>query len=179
MFHLLLVILLSMELKAQNLDTMNHQNETKGAGLIIRKGKLIYTEILINASAEKVWKVFTNFDQYSDWNPFIKSLKGIPKEGGSIEVFLQPPGNKGMTFQPRVLKFEANKEFRWIGKFILPRLFDGEHSFLLKDNKDGTCTFIQYERFRGILIPFLKSMLDKDTKAGFEQMNLALKKRCE
>ena len=92
---------------------------------------------------------------------------------------LQPPEKKAMLFKPRVLQFEKEKEFRWIGKFILPRLFDGEHTFLIKDNGDGSCTFIQYEHFRGILIPLLKGMLDKNTKDGFEQMNTALKKRCE
>ena len=62
---------------------------------------------------------------------------------------------------------------------LLPRIFDGEHTFKLIDNQDGTVTFIQYEHFRGILIPFMKKMLDNDTKKGFENMNEALKIRCE
>lgn len=75
--------------------------------------------------------------------------------------------------------FEKEKEFRWIGKFLVPRLFDGEHVFLIKNNGDGTSTFVQYEKFRGILVPFLKKMLDENTKLGFEEMNQALKERCE
>lgn len=148
-------------------------------GLIIKKGKLIYSEIVIQASSEKVWEIFTDFAKYPEWNPFIKSLKGSPEEGKIIEVLLQPPGNKGMLFKPKVLKFEARKEFRWIGKLMGGGIFDGEHVFLLKDNADGACTFIQYERFRGALIPFMKKMLEGPTLSGFQQMNEALKKRCE
>src|SRR6185312_7476466 len=148
-------------------------------GYVIKKGKLIYSEIVIQASSEKVWDIFSDFAKYHDWNPFIKSLKGSPSAGKTIEAFLQPPGNKGMLFKPKVLKFEAGKEFRWIGKLIIPGLFDGEHTFILRDNSNGTCTFIQYERFRGILIPFMKKILEGSTLSGFRQMNEALKKRCE
>jgi len=148
-------------------------------GYIIKKGKLIYSEIEIHTSSKKVWDIFSDFAKYPEWNPFIKSLKGTPAEGKTIEVFLQPPGNKGMLFKPKVLKFETGKEFRWIGKLMGGGIFDGEHAFILKDNADGTCTFIQYERFRGALIPFMKKMLKGPTLSGFQQMNEALKRRCE
>ncbi len=84
-----------------------------------------------------------------------------------------------MLFKPKVLKFETGKEFRWIGKLMGGGIFDGEHAFILKDNADGTCTFIQYERFRGALIPFMKKMLKGPTLSGFQQMNETLKRRCE
>jgi hypothetical protein len=177
MFHLLIILLFSLDIKAQNSKTMKDQGNAKGE--MIKKGKLIYTEIRINAPVKKVWSIFTDFEKYPEWNPFIKSLKESPIERGKIKVFLQPPGKRGMHFEPKVLKFENEKEFRWIGKLFIPRIFDGEHTFILKDNKDGTCTFMQYERFRGLLVPFMKNMLENNTKNGFELMNKALKKRCE
>ena len=36
--------------------------------------KEIKTEILINATPEKVWSILTSFDNYPNWNPFIKSI---------------------------------------------------------------------------------------------------------
>ncbi|MFM2360786.1 MAG: hypothetical protein RLY16_2779, partial [Bacteroidota bacterium] len=38
--------------------------------------KEIKTTIEIHASPARVWEVLTNFDEYPNWNPFIKSLKG-------------------------------------------------------------------------------------------------------
>jgi hypothetical protein len=155
------------------------QNIQLAKGEVIQKGKLIYSEIRINATPEKVWEIFTNFEKYPEWNPFIKSLKGNPNTDSKINVFLQPQNNKGMNFSPNVLKFDTNKEFRWIGKLFIPRLFDGEHTFLLIDNHDGTTTFLQFERFRGILIPLMKKMLEIDTLNSFKSMNEAFKIRCE
>lgn len=137
------------------------------------------TQIAINASPEKVWSVLTNFNDYPNWNPFIKELTGNVKVGSKIKAHLQPEGQKGMVFTPTVLAFNQYKEFRWLGHFILPGLFDGEHIFELVDNGNGTTTFIQSEKFKGILIPMLKKMIDGPTKQGFEAMNLALKKRAE
>lgn len=177
-FNLLFFLITVSGMNAQQRNTMKNQNNmTKGE--IITNGKLIYTEIRINAPAQKIWSVFADFEKYPEWNPFIKSLEGEPKKDSRISVMLQAPEKKPMLFKPRVLQFEKGKEFRWIGRFILPRLFDGEHTFLIRENSDGTCTFVQFERFRGILVPLLKKMLDITTKQGFEQMNEALKKRCE
>jgi Polyketide cyclase / dehydrase and lipid transport len=59
--------------------------------------KEIRTEILINASPEKVWKVFTDFQDYPGWNPFILSIAGAVEVGNKIKIKLLPPGTKGMT----------------------------------------------------------------------------------
>ena len=141
--------------------------------------KEIRTSIVINASAEQVWKVLTDFEKYPEWNPFLKSITGNVKVGNKIRTRIEPPEAKGMTFQPKVLAFSAGKEFRWIGHLLFPGLFDGEHSFELIVNPDGTTTFIQREKFRGILVPMFKKMLDVNTLNGFNQMNSALKERVE
>lgn len=154
-------------------------NNTNAYGQVITNGKQVYTEIIINATAQKVWSVLTDFAAYPLWNPFIKSFKGVPVVNGNIEVQLQLPSAKAMAFKPRVLQYTQYKELRWIGRLFLPRIFDGEHTFALHDNGDGTTTFMQYEHFRGILIPFMAKMLDVDTASGFTLMNEALKARVE
>ena len=141
--------------------------------------KEIRTEILINAKAEKVWTILTDFENYPNWNPFIKSITGNVLKGNKITVRLEPPKAKGMTFKPNVLVFETNKEFRWIGHLLFPGLFDGEHKFELTDNGNGTTTFKQSESFGGILVPLFKKMLDNNTTNGFNLMNKKLKEMAE
>lgn len=135
----------------------------------------ITTQVIINASIDKVWNTFTDFQNYPNWNPFIKSLTGNVKAGEQIKVILQQPGKKPMEFNPRVLVFEKKKEFKWIGHLFFPGIFDGEHDFKLQDNGNGTTTFIQSEKFKGVLVPFLKKMLENDTVKGFTEMNERLK----
>jgi len=134
---------------------------------------------LINASPEKIWAILTDFEKYPDWNPFIKYIKNTVKTGSQIEVSIEPPGASGMVFKPTVLAFEANKELRWLGHLIFTGLFDGEHSFKIVDNKNGTSTFIHNENFKGILVPFFKTQLNTNTKRGFELMNEKLKEIAE
>lgn len=137
------------------------------------------TEILINATPEKVWAIFTDFNNYPNWNPFIKSITGDVKVGNTINARIEPPGASGMTFKPKVLAFYANKEFRWLGHLLIKGLFDGEHKFELIKNGNGTTTFIQSEQFSGILVPLFKKMLNNAIKNGFNLMNEQLKALAE
>ena len=141
--------------------------------------KEIKTEILIHATPEKVWSILTNFDNYPNWNPFIKSIIGEVKVGNKITARIEPPEASGMTFKPNILIFETNKELKWLGHLLFAGLFDGEHKFELIDNENGTTTFIQSEKFKGILVPLFKNQLDNNTKKGFEEMNKKLKELAE
>lgn len=141
--------------------------------------KEIKTQIVINASAEKVWKILTDFSQYPQWNSFIKLISGNVQEGNIIVAHIHPPNGKEMVFKPKVLAFKANKEFRWLGHFLFKGLFDGEHKFELISNTDGSTTFIQSERFTGILVPLFKAMLETNTLNGFNNMNAELKRKVE
>jgi hypothetical protein len=141
--------------------------------------KEIKSEVLINASPEEIWCVLMDFKNYPNWNPFIKQIEGIAQRDNVIVARIEPPGAQGMTFKPRVLEVNENKEFRWIGKLLIKGLFDGEHKFEIIDNKNGTSTFIQSEKFTGILVPIFKNMLEVNTLEGFKKMNAKLKEVVE
>lgn len=141
--------------------------------------KEIKTEIFIHSTPEKIWSILTNFNNYPNWNPFIKSIKGEVKVGNKITVRIEPPESKGMTFKPKVLTFEPNKELSWLGHLMFAGLFDGEHKFEIIDNGNGITTFRQSEKFKGILVSLFKKQLDNNTKRGFEEMNKKLKEFAE
>ncbi len=141
--------------------------------------KEIRSEIIIHSSISKVWRIFTDFNSYPEWNPFIASLTGSVAVGNIINIMLTPPDAKPMKFSPRISKYTENSELRWLGHLFIPGLFDGEHIFELKDNNDGTVLFIQREIFNGILVNMFKKMLDDNTKRGFESMNNKLKEKSE
>lgn len=138
--------------------------------------KEIKTEIVINATPEKVWSVLTNFENYPNWNPFITSITGNVQVGNKISIRIKPPNSKGMTFKPKILTYQENKELSWLGHLWFSGLFDGKHTFKLIDNGDGTTTFKQSEVFKGLFVWLFNT---ENTKKGFEKMNLALKEVCE
>ena len=140
--------------------------------------KKIETNILIKATPEQVWALLMDFENYPNWNPFIRSINGKQSVGETLEVQLQPPGGKGMTFQPAVLKVDPAKEFRWKGKLFFNGVFDGEHYFILKKIGENETQLTHGEVFSGFLVGLLSGMLSK-TEDGFRLMNEAIKAQCE
>ena len=141
--------------------------------------KQLHSETEIEAPVERVWDLLTDFASYHQWNPFIRSISGQPVPGQRLEVRLEPPGGRGMTFKPKVLNAEPNRELRWLGHLLVPGLFDGEHSFTIQPLEENRTRFIQREAFKGLLVPLFARSLDNNTRRGFEEMNHALKVRAE
>lgn len=137
--------------------------------------KEIYTEIEIDAPASVVWDIITDFDNYPQWNPFIKKISGDQIVGSQIEVFIEPPNSNRVRFKPKILSYIPEEELRWLGNLWIPKLFDGEHSLIIKKIDENKVLFIQKEKFNGLFVPLLSGML-KDTESGFKMMNQALKK---
>ncbi len=141
--------------------------------------KELHSEIEIDAPAERVWRLLTDFASYPEWNPFIRSISGQPTTGERLAVRIEPPGGRGMTFRPQVLNAQPNRELRWVGHLLVPGLFDGEHSLAIQPLGENRVRFVQREAFKGLLVPVFARSLDNNTQRGFEQMNRALKERAE
>jgi hypothetical protein len=137
------------------------------------------TEIVIAASAARVWDVLTDFKAFPAWNPFIRRIDGIPVPGTRLSVSIRPPGGRAMTFRPFVLRVEPAQHLSWRGRTLVPGLFDGEHVFELETVGADQVRFVHAEHFRGVLVPLLARTLRTTTREGFQQMNAALKRRVE
>ncbi len=149
--------------------------------------KELDTEIEIQASPERVWQALIDLEHFSQWNPFIRSAKGELKVGSQVEILVHPPGFSEMRFRPRVLKVEPNRELRWLGRLLIPGLFDAEHVFTIESLAEplpgriaeNKVRFQQRERFTGLLVPFLWKTIDVNVRQGFNEMNHALKNLVE
>jgi len=134
----------------------------------------IQTEITINSTPETIWNVLMDWNQYSEWNPFIQSISAHPKQKNHLKINVQ-----GMKFDPLILQNQPPTHFEWIGKLFVKGLFDGKHRFELIKISETQTKFVHSEHFSGWLVPIFKSQLLTKTKPGFEAMNQALKYRTE
>jgi hypothetical protein len=141
--------------------------------------KEVFSEIEIQAPAGRVWQVLTDFASYPEWNPFIRRISGHPKEGMRLKVYIEPPGAKGRTFRSKVIKAEPKRELRWLGRLLIPRLFDGDHIFTINYIGRERVRYVQREIFSGVLVSSLAHDMEMKIRLGFEQMNQALKARAE
>lgn len=135
----------------------------------------IRTEIIIDANAQTIWNKLIDFNSYSHWNPFIVNIKGNQVVGARLTVDIRPPNSKKMTFKPKLLVFNENREIRWVGTFGGKLLFCGEHYFILEQIDSGTTRFIQGENFSGLLAGITLSKIKANVENGFNMMNNALK----
>jgi len=140
--------------------------------------KSLHAAIDIDAPAERVWQVVSDFGKYADWNPFIVRAAGAVRVGERLDITISAPGMKPVTFRPRVLDVEPGRLVRWKGEFKLPGLFDGRHALIVDALDGGRSRFTTHEDVTGLLLPFAGRVMTA-SQQGFELMAQALKKRAE
>lgn len=141
--------------------------------------KEIRTEILIQTTAERVWKVLTDFSAYDEWNPYIMTITGELKVGARLYIKIHSPGGREKRIRPIISSVVPKKKLYWQGKLFFSKLFKGEHCFELEQLEPTLVRFKHYEKFRGALLPLVFQRIKFDTKRGFEEMNRAIKVRAE
>ena len=139
----------------------------------------IASAVEIAASAERVWEVLERTSEYPAWNPFVRRLEGRLAVGDRIRVTLALEGRRPMTFRPTVLRAEAPRELRWIGRLGIPGLFDGEHVLRIEPVGPDRVRFHQEETFRGLLAGLILRSIGASTQRAFDSMNDALRARAE
>jgi hypothetical protein len=140
--------------------------------------KELRTEIVIQASPEKVWQTLIDLDKYPDWNPFIHHAIGKAKVGEKVDITFRS-GSKDMTLHCTVIRVEPNRELCWKYHVIHPSLWSGEHSFTIEPMGANQVRFIDVEIFTGLLIPLQTKDIDTNSRRDFEAMDKALKARVE
>ncbi|PWD49869.1 SRPBCC domain-containing protein [Serinibacter arcticus] len=132
----------------------------------------------IDAPREVVWDVLTDFGAYPEWNPALVGMAGELAVGETLR-FATDASDDALVFEPVVREVRPEEELRWEGRLLLGGLFDGEHSFELRETDTGGTVLVQVEDFRGIAVPFLTGWLRENTLPDFVAMNDALRERAE
>ena len=135
------------------------------------------TELIIGAPRNVVWHVLTDFQEFPNWNPFMILVRGELKLGQKLEITVINKSKK-TSFHSVVTKVADQESFEWQGSALLGA-FKGRHYFKLEDLGNNGTNFIHGEYFSGLLSGLVLKLIGKDTEAGFERMNQALKETAE
>lgn len=134
----------------------------------------VETQIMISASNLDVWRVLIDFNNYAAWNPFIIAAKGKAIVGEQLQLTMRSGDkNKDMNFCPIVKIAEPGRHLQWLGRFIVPKLFDGRHEFIL-ESIAGSTLLHHHEIFTGIVPTLFPGSVDF-VESKFQEMNHALK----
>jgi len=136
------------------------------APLVARK------EIFIQAQPQVVWKIHTDINSWSQWQPSItlSQLEGSLIVGA---VFQWKSG--GITINSTVQVMEPNERIGWTGKAIGTQ---AKHIWTLKPHKDGTLLTTE-ESMDGWLIKVLRVVMPKSLEESLDIWLQSLKKQAE
>ena len=106
----------------------------------------------IAAPVERVWALVTDAAAMTRWNSTLTSIEGPIELGGT--VVMQVPEAPGMSFKPKVVRFEANREMEW--RQGTRGMFLGVRTYTISAPPGGSPTrFEMTERFSGLLLPMI------------------------
>jgi hypothetical protein len=128
----------------------------------------------IAASADRIWELLTNAEQFPRWNSTVTSLKGEIALGQRLE--LKVPLDPKRTFRPRVTKLEPNREMEW--RDGMAPMFVGVRRFVLTPKTGGVTEFQMTEVFSGMMLPMIKGSLP-DFRPAFDAYAADLKRAAE
>ncbi|HTV22466.1 MAG TPA: SRPBCC domain-containing protein [Polyangiaceae bacterium] len=132
-------------------------------------------EAAVPASASEVWRWFTAFDSFPNWNPFIRHATGALQVGSQLDIRLRL-GSRVIAFQPTVTTVQPAREVRWTTTVLIPGLFDVDRRFHFDPTGTQQTTFTQEETNSGLLVPIAYALahLERDLRVGFRDFSQAL-----
>ncbi|WP_435319988.1 SRPBCC family protein [Haloarchaeobius sp. TZWSO28] len=131
----------------------------------------------IDAPVDVVWTVLTDFEQYSEWNPYITDASGAATEGSRVEIRLTAQGGRTIRLEPRLDTVIENEVLEWSAQYLAPRLFHERHTIELEPFGEGQTNVVQHIEFTGLSTDQMFS--EASIRAGLEAMNRELKERTE
>ncbi len=145
---------------------------------LLRGEARIEAAVEVAAPPSIVWSLLRDPRAWERWNPH-QRVAGQFLPGDRVRVTSTPPGGARVVIRPRIERVDEGRELTWLGWWLHPRLFAGEHRFLVEPLPDGATRFVQSERFSGLLLPlYLRSRLTA-TRRGFVAANEALRRAAE
>lgn len=137
--------------------------------------KVIDTSIIIEASAEQVWNFLTDFENYSNWNPFIKSINGQAHLNEKVEIEVHPPASSPIVISPIITHYIESKKLCWSGR-ILNGLIEIHHQFEIIPLFNEKVILKHRLGYSGWFVSLLNQSKMKD---GIEMMNSKMKRNIE
>jgi hypothetical protein len=87
--------------------------------------RTVETRFSVPQSPDQVWSVLIDFASYARWNSFLREASGEVRVGKKLTITLYSSSGIKMSFKPRLLVIDKDRELRWMGHLIVNGMFDG------------------------------------------------------
>jgi uncharacterized protein YndB with AHSA1/START domain len=132
----------------------------------------------IDAPADVVWAVLTDFSRYGEWNPFVPEARCDLRPGGAIEM--QVRLREKPQFQREwVNSVGPGQTFSYSMKPVPLGALRSERIQTVEALADGRTRYTSHFEIAGWLQPLITGIFGDGMRKGFEGMALGLKQRAE
>jgi hypothetical protein len=140
----------------------------------------IATEIPIDAKPERIWNALLDFQAYTEWNPFLRSLKGEPEPDASVEIQMQYFGESIKKRTGVITGLIVPKYLSWTWSHSLGGWWlMAEHVFRITVSEAGITVFHQEFYYTGMGLRFHRKTIARLVRLSMEKMNDGFKERVE
>jgi hypothetical protein len=132
----------------------------------------------IQAPAELVWEIVSDFASWSDWNPIHPVAEGQMKIGTPLTVHHALPGEPVRVMQPIVQDWVPYEQLHWrttrLGGFVTAIRY-----LEIENMGPASSTFSNGELYMGMLVRWVSRDERRKLRAAFTQMGEALRDHAE
>ncbi len=137
----------------------------------------VRAETEIEASADTVWGIISNFTRWSDWHK--SSVEVRLKNGVPILLKTQMAGVP-LKINLNKVKIVERRHLEWTGTLpIIGRLLSGVRKFTLSELSESRCKLVQEETFCGALSCLAKRKLITSYQHRYNLHNEKIKEIAE
>ena len=136
----------------------------------------------IDAPADVVWAVLTDFARYGEWNPFVPEARCELRRGGVLEMQVRlrdQPGAKTRFQREWVNSVGPGQTFSYSMKPVPLGALRSERVQTVEALPDGRARYRSHFELAGWLQPLVAGLMGQELRTGFEGMALGLKRQAE
>ena len=130
--------------------------------------RIVETRFSVPQDPDQLWSVLIDYPSYARWNSFMREASGEVDVGKKLNITIYLSSGSKMSFKPKLLVVDQDRELRWRGRLIVKGLLDGAHYWVLARNASGGTDIVHGETFKGLLVWIIKP---EQLKIEFERMN--------
>ncbi|RRN64253.1 SRPBCC domain-containing protein [Caulobacter sp. 602-1] len=132
----------------------------------------------VQAPAEIVWEIVSEFESWETWNPLYRKAEGQLKIGANLTLEQHLPGQPAAVITPVVHDWVPYEQLHWrssrIGGFVTAIRY-----LEIESMGPSNSTFSNGELFMGPLLRFVGRDERRKLRAAFTEMGEAVRDRAE
>ncbi len=132
----------------------------------------------VQAPAEIVWEVVSDFDSWKDWNPLYRKAEGQMKIGTTLTLEQHLPGEPAKVITPIVQDWVPYEQLHWRSTRV-GGLVTAIRYLEIENMGPENATFSNGELFIGMLLRFISRDERRRMRAAFTEMGEAVRDRAE